>query len=62
MDGKVQFEREAATGEPDDTLHLQAFYGRTDSSWQTNTAATRTSPLRGSGPRLNETRVMPTAP
>jgi hypothetical protein len=62
MDGKVQFEREAATEELHETLHLQAFYERTDSNWQTNTAPTRHSPQSSSGPRLDETRAMPTAP
>jgi hypothetical protein len=62
MDGNVQFEREAATGELDEALHLQAFYGRSDSSWQTNTAPSRHSPQSSSGPRLNETRAMPIAP
>jgi hypothetical protein len=62
MDGKTQFEREAATDEFDETLHLQAFYTRSDSSSQTHTAATRHSPENSSGPRLIETRAMPTAP
>jgi hypothetical protein len=62
MDGKVQFEREAATEELNETLHLQAFYERTDSSRQTHTAPTRHSPQSSSGPRLIETRAMPTAP
>jgi hypothetical protein len=62
MDGKVQFEREAATGELDDALYLQAFYGHSDGNWQTNTAPTRHSRQSSSGPRLDETRTMPTAP
>jgi hypothetical protein len=62
MDGNVQFEREAATDELDETLHLQAFYVHSDSSWQTHTAPTRHSPQSTSGPRLIETRAMPTAP
>jgi hypothetical protein len=62
MDGKVQFEREPATGELDDALHLRAFYGRSDSSGQTNTVPAGYAPPRSSGPRLDETRAMPTAP
>jgi hypothetical protein len=62
MDGKVQFEREAATDELGESLHLRAFYGRSASSWQTHTASTRRSPQSSSGPRLDETRAMPTAP
>jgi hypothetical protein len=62
MDGKVQFEREAATDEFDDALYLQAFYERTDSSRQTHTAPARHSPQRSSGPRLDGTRAMPAAP
>jgi hypothetical protein len=62
MDGKVQFEREAATEGLNETPHLQAFYERSHSNWQTHTATTRRSPQSSSGPRLNETRAMPTAP
>jgi hypothetical protein len=61
MDGNVQFEREAATDELDETLHLQAFYVHSDSSWQSHTAATRRSPRNSSGPRLIETRAIATA-
>jgi hypothetical protein len=62
MDGKTQFEHGDATDELDGTLHLQAFYTRSGSSSQTHTAATRHSPQNSSGPRLIETRAMPTAP
>jgi hypothetical protein len=62
MDGNVQFEREAATDELHETLHLQVFYERSDSNWQTNTIPTRHSPQPTSGPRLIETRATATAP
>jgi hypothetical protein len=62
MDGNVQFEREAATDELDDTLHLQAFYERSDTYRQTETVPTTHSPQSSSDPRLDETRAMATAP
>jgi hypothetical protein len=61
MDGNVQFEREAATEELDKTLHLQAFYARSNSNSQTNTLLTRHGSQSSSGPRLIETRATPTA-
>jgi hypothetical protein len=62
MDGKAQFERGAAADERDGSLHLQAFYVRSDSYRQTATAPTTHSSQRSSDPRLGETRAMPTAP
>ncbi len=62
MDGNVQFEREAATGEPSDTLHLRAFYERSDGYRQTETVPTTHNSQSSSDPRLDETRAMAIAP
>jgi hypothetical protein len=62
MDGKPHFRRTVAPDRPEDGLHLQAFWGRSDSNWHTNTVPASYSPRSSSGPRLDQTRAMRTAP